>query len=90
MRECLPPRVQHGHEAQLSAKVFGVGAYTQQGLRGGPEQEVVDHLLILQGQGRELARECEDDMVILDGRASRHRALSRFWHFGQWRFRQEL
>ena len=72
-----------------------IGGDGQQRLGGGPEQEVVDHGLVLVGDGGDLGRQREDHVEV------RHRQQVRLaggepvprcrpWHFGQWRLRQEL
>ena len=62
----LPPGVQDGQEADLGPEVLGVGGDLLQGLRGGPEQQVVDDPRVLQGDRPERRREGEDDMEVLD------------------------
>ena len=64
--EGLPPGVQHGQEADLGPEVLRVGGDLPQGLRGGPEQQVVDDPRVLQGDRAEGRREGEDDVEVLD------------------------
>ena len=62
----LTPRVQHGDEADLGAEALGVGGDLEQRLRGGAEQDVVDRLLVLQGDRGELGGAGEDDVEVGD------------------------
>ncbi len=63
--EVLPPGVEDGQEADLSPEVSGIGGDVQQGLRGGPEQQVVDNPRVLQGERAESRRQGENDVEIL-------------------------
>ncbi len=93
----LSPRMEHCDNADLGAKMPGLGGNGAQRLGGGPHQDVVDHGLVVErdlgrGRGR---RQREYDMEIGTGsrsarRASSHSARARFWHLGQCRLRQEL
>ena len=56
--------MQHGGEADLSAKVFWLGGDGDQGLGGGFEQDVVDHCLVLVGDVGDRLRQGEDDVEI--------------------------
>ena len=49
----LSPGVEHAQEADLRAKMLGIGGNLQQGCGAGTEQEVVDDFLVLQGQPRQ-------------------------------------
>jgi hypothetical protein len=49
--EFLTPRVQHAEEANFCAKMFGIAGNFEQCFCTGPEQEIVDDLLILKSQG---------------------------------------
>jgi hypothetical protein len=54
--------VQHGDEADLGAQVAGIGG---DGLeRRGAEQDVVDHALVLEGNGGDRFGDGEDDVEI--------------------------
>src|SRR5664279_5479133 len=66
MLEILSPGVEHTQETDLSAKVLRIGGNLQQGCGAGAEQEVVDDLLILQGQPRQLVWNGEDDVKVVD------------------------
>ena len=66
MLEILPPGVEHTQETDLRAKMLRIGGNLQQGGGAGAEQEVVDDLLVLQGQPRQLVGDGEDDMYVVD------------------------
>ena len=66
MLEVLSPGVEHTQETDLCAKMLRIGGDLQQGCSAGAEQEVVDDLLILQGQPRQLMWDGEDDVNIVD------------------------
>ena len=61
----LAPGVEDGEEAEFRAQVFGIAADGEQRFRGGSEEDVVDHLLVVESQLRNLLRDGEDDMEIL-------------------------
>ena len=63
--ELLPPRVQDGEETGLGAEVLGVGGDLAQGAGGGPEEDVEEGALVLQGDGGELLGEREDQVEVL-------------------------
>ena len=67
MLEVLSPGVEHTQETDLCAKMLRIGGDLQQGCSAGAEQEVVDDLLILQGQPRQLVGDGEDDMNVVVG-----------------------
>src|SRR5580765_41721 len=62
--ELLTPGVQHGEEANFRAEVSRIASDIEKSFRTGAEQQIVDDFLILQGQWREVRRECEDDMNV--------------------------
>ena len=62
--ELLIPGVQHAEEADLRTEMFGITCDFQKRFRTGAKQEIVDDLLILQGQWRQLARQGEDHMHV--------------------------
>jgi hypothetical protein len=66
VQQVLAPRVQDRDEADLGAQVLGVRSDRAQRLGGGAEQQVVDHRLVLVGDGGDLLRQGEHDMEILD------------------------
>ena len=51
--ELLTPSVQHGEEADFRAKVSGIARDFEKGFRTGAEQQIVEDLLVLQGQRRQ-------------------------------------
>ena len=69
MLEILSPGVQHAEEADLCAEMLRIGGDLQQRGGAGAEQEVVDDLLVLQGQPRQFVREREDHMHVVDAAA---------------------
>ena len=48
VQQILPPGVEHGQEADLRAQMLRISSDGAQRLRGGPEQDVVDHGLVLE------------------------------------------
>src|SRR5690606_3042417 len=66
VQQVLAPGVQDRDEADLGAQVRGVRSDRAQRLGGGAEQQVVDHRLVLVGDGGDLLRQGEHDMEILD------------------------
>jgi len=62
--QILTPGMQDGEESDVGAQVFGVGGHLEKGLRTGAEQEVINDLLVLQRQWRELVRQGEDNMAV--------------------------
>ena len=57
--------MEHREESDLCAQMFGVSRNGAQRLGGGPEENVVDDLLVLQGNGGNRLRKSEDHMKIL-------------------------
>ena len=62
--QVLPPGVEHGQEADLSAEQSGIGRGFEQGFRRGAEQQVVDRFGILQRQFPDLRRQSEHNVEI--------------------------
>ena len=60
----LAPGVQHGDEADPGAQVAGIGGDGLERRGGGPEQDVADHALVLEGDGGDRFGEGEDDVEI--------------------------
>ena len=58
------PGVQHGGEADARAQMLRIGGDGGQRLGGGPEQQVVDGCLVLEGDGADRGRQGEDDVVV--------------------------
>jgi hypothetical protein len=61
----LAPGMEHSEESDLCAQMLGVSRNGAQGLGGGSEENVVDDLLVLQGNGGDGLRKSEDHMKIL-------------------------
>jgi hypothetical protein len=59
--------MEHAEEADFGAQMAGIASDFEQGLGAGPEQEIVDDFLVLQGQRGEPSRKSEDDMNIEGG-----------------------
>jgi hypothetical protein len=64
MFQLLVPTMEHAEEADFGAQVAGITRHFEQGFSTGPEQQTVDHLLVLQGQGGESPRKGEDHMDV--------------------------
>ena len=64
MGERRAPGVQDGGQADARAQMLRVGGDGHQRLGGGPEQEVVDGGLVLEGDGADRRRQGEDDVVV--------------------------
>ena len=59
-----PPGVQHRCEADPDAETLGVRRDRQQGLRRRLEQEIVDHRLVVIGDGADARRQREHDVEV--------------------------
>src|SRR5215469_10651773 len=66
MLKILSPGVKDTQEADLRAKMLRIGSDFLQGCGAGAKQEMVDDLLVLQGQPRQLVGDRKDDMHIVD------------------------
>ena len=66
-QQSLIPGMEHAEEADLRAEVPGIAGDLEQSLGTGMEQQVVDHLLVLQGEWGQFARQREDHMHIAGG-----------------------
>ncbi len=64
VQQVLPPGVQHAQEADLRAQMLWVGGDGAQRLRRRPEQDVVDHGLVLERDGRDRFRHGEHDVEV--------------------------
>ncbi len=62
--QALVPGMKHAEEADLRAQVSRVACDLQQRGGAGPEQQAVDHLLVLQGKRSEFTRHREDRMDV--------------------------
>jgi hypothetical protein len=82
MFQLLIPTVEHPEEADFGAQMAGIAGDFEQGLGASPEQEIVDDLLVLQGQRGEPSRKGEDDMDLGVGKSSRRRARSHWSRAG--------
>ena len=71
MDERLAPGVQHGEEADLGAEVAGVGGNRAERLGDSPEEETVDHGLVLDGDHGDRGGHGEDDVEVLGGKQVR-------------------
>ena len=65
--EALIPTMEHAEESDLGAQVAGIAGELQQGCGTGLEQEVEDHLLVLESERSEFARQSEDEMHVAGG-----------------------
>ncbi len=59
--------MQHGDQADVRAQMPGIGGDGLQRLGGGLEQQVVDHGLVVEGDGGERPRQGEDDVEVRHG-----------------------
>ena len=66
--QVLTPGVEHGQEADLRAKAFGIGSHLKQCFRGGTEQDPIDHAGVLQGDRADRLRERKNHVKILGGK----------------------
>src|SRR5438067_2480499 len=66
MLQSLAPGVEHRQKPDPGTQTLGVGGDLPQGFRGGPEENPVDDGLVLIRQGRDLLRDTENDMKVLD------------------------
>ena len=64
MSQVLSPGVQHCQKADLRTEMLGVGGDGVQRLRRRPEQDVVDHGLVLERDHLDLGRHGEHDVEI--------------------------
>ena len=62
--ELLIPGVQHAEEADFGAEMFRIASNFQKRFRTGAKQQIVDDLLVLQSQWRQLTRQREDHMDV--------------------------
>ena len=65
MQQGLTPGVQHGKEADLGTQMLGIGGDGSQGLGRGPEENAIDHPLVLVSDSGNLFRHGEDDVKVL-------------------------
>src|SRR5271166_4777552 len=66
--ELLIPGVQHAEETDLGAQMSGIARHFEQGCGAGAEQQVVDDLLVLQGEVCQFPRQSKDYVNIAGGK----------------------
>src|SRR6266478_475408 len=66
MMQVLSPGMEHRHEADPRAQMFAVGGDLQEGFGRGAKEHAVNYPLVLEGQGCDRLRQCEDDVKVLD------------------------
>jgi hypothetical protein len=59
--------VEHAQETDLCSKMLRIGSNLQERCSAGAEQEVIDHLFVLQSQPRQFVRNREDHVDVLHG-----------------------
>jgi hypothetical protein len=59
--------MEHRKETDLGSEMLGVEGNLQKSFGAGPKQEVVEELLVLQQQGRELVGQGKDHVEVADG-----------------------
>src|ERR1017187_88797 len=63
----LIPGVQHPEETDLGAQTSGLGSHFEQSCGADAKQQVVDELLVLQGEWCQFPRQSENDMHVGSG-----------------------
>ena len=63
-QQSLIPRVQYAEETDLCTEMAGIGGHVEQCLGACMEEQVEDSLFVLQGEGRQFARQREDGMHV--------------------------
>ena len=66
MMQVLSPGMEHRHESDPRAQMFGVGGDLQEGFGRGAKENAVNYPLVLEGQGRDHLPQREDDVEVLD------------------------
>ena len=66
VQQILAPGVEHAQTPNRRAEMFRVDRDLEQRGRARAEEQVVDHLLVLEREPRELVRQREDDVVVAD------------------------
>jgi len=59
--------MEHRKKADLGSKMFGVEGNLQKSFGAGPEQQIVEELLVLEHEGRELVRQGKPKVEVADG-----------------------
>jgi hypothetical protein len=67
MFQLLIPGVEHAEETDVGAKMLPMASDFEQGFGTGTEQQTIEELLVLQGEGRQLVREGEDQVHVARG-----------------------
>jgi len=67
MRQLLIPSVEHTEEADFRAQMLGIACHFEQRLGTSLEQQIVEELLVLQGERGEPVRKGEDHVHIGSG-----------------------
>src|SRR5579863_1101954 len=65
--ELLIPGVEYAEEADLGAQMLGIASDFEEGFSAGAEQQVIDDLLVLQGQWRQFPWKSENNMHVGSG-----------------------
>src|SRR5580692_11352550 len=66
VQQVLPPRVQNGEESDLRSQMFGIAGDGIERMRGGPEQNIVNHFPVVIRYPRNLFRQGEDHVKVFD------------------------
>jgi hypothetical protein len=66
--QVLSPSVEHRKKTDLGAKMLGVEGNFQKSFGAGAEQQIVEELLVLQHEGRELVRQGKNYVEVADGK----------------------
>ena len=64
VHEILSPRMQDGKETDLCPEVFGVGGDLHQSFRCGPKHQRIENPFVVQEQGSQDMRDCEDQVHV--------------------------
>ena len=64
MHEILSPGMQDGKETDLCPEVFGVGGDLLQSFRCGPKHQRIENPFVVQEQGSQDMRDCEDQVHV--------------------------
>ena len=60
----LSPTVQHGEETDFRSQILRIGRNRLESFGGGPEENSIDHFLVMVGQGGDLCRNRKDDVIV--------------------------
>ena len=67
MLQALVPGMEHAEEADLCTEVAGIASDLEQGRGAGLEEQVVDHALVLEGEGCQFTWQGEDEVHVAGG-----------------------